>query len=696
MPKTDPDSSRDSNVDDGLTSSASSADAAAHSDWHQLESFVDQLQEHARELRDASEFYRELLDGCVTLLAAEAGAVWQSAGRGKWQVVHQTNLPVHLLDEDSHARSQHDKLLASIQQRDEATVVQPRSEVIQNAANPTEHVASLVAVSEASDSSMCSCIIEWFHRPGSSPEVQRGRLELLETVALVAGDFHLHQQLRTLQSERGRYDQSLGLMRRFQQSTDLRQAAYEVANEGRRFVAADRLSIVAKRGSSWKLLAASGVDRIEARGDATKGLQELAAATAQWGEPLEYSDASAAEQELPPRLESVITRHIDQAQTRKLVAVPLQSQTDQDDQQPKPQSAEIVLVAEQFTSDTEQFSRQHVLEFAMLSQPALKQAMQLDRFPMRTCLRWADRWERVRDRMGLTKLTAAVAAALLIVAALIFVQVDYEVEATAALKPVVERDIFATADGKVHEVRITHGDQVQAGAVLALLRDPQLELDLQRVEGEIATTRKRLEAIAVARTDRQVREEVSNEKLPLSAEAEQLEKQMASLRLQRKILTQRQEGLTLRSPIAGTVLTLDVQNMLQSRPVQRGQVLFTVADTSGGWRLEAEVPQDRIGRVAEAREQSDEALPVRFRLAGETDQTYTGVVTSISTAAVVNTDDLDQPSPPFEVKVDIDEADRVPARPGMTAQAKIYCGRRSLGYVWLHDIWETVYGWLVF
>jgi len=28
--------------------------------------------------------------------------------------------------------------------------------------------------------------------------------------------------------------------------------------------------------------------------------------------------------------------------------------------------------------------------------------------------------------------------------------------------------------------------------------------------------------------------------------------------------------------------------------------------------------------------------------------------------------------------------------------AKIACGRRSLGYVWLHELWDTVRGWLVF
>ena len=172
----------------------------------------------------------------------------------------------------------------------------------------------------------------------------------------------------------------------------------------------------------------------------------------------------------------------------------------------------------------------------------------------------------------------------IVVAMLSLVHVDYEVEAPATLRPRIERDVFASTDGKISEIEIAHGDQVKAGEVLAVLQDPKLLLEVQRVTGEIATTRKRLEAIAVARTDRQVREETNSEKLPLSAEAEQLEKRLTSLRLQQQILAKRREALTLRSPIDGTVLTLDVQNQLHTRPVQRGQVLFTVADTTAGWR----------------------------------------------------------------------------------------------------------------
>jgi hypothetical protein len=47
-------------------------------------------------------------------------------------------------------------------------------------------------------------------------------------------------------------------------------------------------------------------------------------------------------------------------------------------------------------------------------------------------------------------------------------------------------------------------------------------------------------------------------------------------------------------------------------------------------------------------------------------------------------------------KSQLNDSEQREVRPGITAQAEIECGRRSLGYVWLHDVWDTVVGWLRF
>jgi multidrug efflux pump subunit AcrA (membrane-fusion protein) len=276
------------------------------------------------------------------------------------------------------------------------------------------------------------------------------------------------------------------------------------------------------------------------------------------------------------------------------------------------------------------------------------------------------------------------------------VQTDFEIEATATLMPREVRDVFATATGTVREIKIAHGDQVGQGAVLAELDDPQLDLETERVRGELETVRKRLEAIAVMRTDRRSNNELTADRLPLSAEAKQLELRQESLRAQEMILSKQREALTLRSPLTGTVLTLDVQNMLRGRPVERGQVLFTIANTNSGWQLETRVPQDLAGHVVAAADSSDEPLTAWFRLAGNRDHTYTGHVTEIAKAAVLDPQQLGEALPEVCVRVDVEEESLPTAKPEMQARVRVNCGRRSIGYVWLHDVWDNIHSWLAF
>jgi hypothetical protein len=58
-------------------------------------------------------------------------------------------------------------------------------------------------------------------------------------------------------------------------------------------------------------------------------------------------------------------------------------------------------------------------------------------------------------------------------------------------------------------------------------------------------------------------------------------------------------------------------------------------------------------------------------------------------------------SPTVIVKVALDELRLSDSalrelRPGVSARAQIDCGRRSIGYVWLHDIWDAAIEWLWF
>jgi hypothetical protein len=130
--------------------------------------------------------------------------------------------------------------------------------------------------------------------------------------------------------------------------------------------------------------------------------------------------------------------------------------------------------------------------------------------------------------------------------------------------------------------------------------------------------------------------------------------------------------------------------------VERGQVLLTIADATTGWELKADVPQRQIGHVLEAQQQQKTPLAATYRLAGDVAQSYPGHVAAVSAAAPLDADHLHDESPPVEVRIALDGDPPAAARSGMNANVRIHCGRRSLGYVWLHDVGATLYRWTTF
>jgi multidrug efflux pump subunit AcrA (membrane-fusion protein) len=166
-------------------------------------------------------------------------------------------------------------------------------------------------------------------------------------------------------------------------------------------------------------------------------------------------------------------------------------------------------------------------------------------------------------------------------------------------------------------------------------------------------------------------------------------------------LNHERQQLLVTSPIAGRVVTWDLANRLIARPVERGEVLVTVADLSADWQLELEVPDDRIGYVLAAQRELSPDLPVRFRLSSDDREQHHGHIAEICQTANVAADKASTPSPSVLVKVALDSLDAAELagqelRPGVSARAQIACGRRPIGYVWLHDIFDTAIEWLRF
>jgi hypothetical protein len=148
-----------------------------------------------------------------------------------------------------------------------------------------------------------------------------------------------------------------------------------------------------------------------------------------------------------------------------------------------------------------------------------------------------------------------------------------------------------------------------------------------------------------------------------------------------ELLKQKQQKLTVVSPVDGIITTWDFERELLSRPVKPGDSLLTIANDNGPWELELDAPEDRAGYIMKHRLENPE-MPVTYHLATEPGGTYEGVVVDVHESAEVHGEE----GSTVLVRVQVDKNQHPDLLlPGAGVKARLYCGRSSVGWWLFHD-----------
>ena len=228
---------------------------------------------------------------------------------------------------------------------------------------------------------------------------------------------------------------------------------------------------------------------------------------------------------------------------------------------------------------------------------------------------------------------------------------------------------------------------VNSGDPLLELEDSDLDFKRTELAGRLATASSRLATVRATRLDmrRDTPEDIRRYN-QLSSEVEELGVAIKGLQQQIDIVDARHGELTVTSPIRGHVLTWDVDDVLELRPVRRGQKLLRVAAVDGEWVMELDVADDRIGHVLTAHQASQQPLDVRFRLRSDARESHPATVERIA----VSTESKPGELASVLVTCRLEPGSTLDLRPGATTVAKIKCGRRSLGYVLFHELIDAI------
>lgn len=267
--------------------------------------------------------------------------------------------------------------------------------------------------------------------------------------------------------------------------------------------------------------------------------------------------------------------------------------------------------------------------------------------------------------------------------------IDFELPARGELQPRIRRDVFAPLDGVVRELHLKDGADVREGEILLTLANDDLEFEQTRVDGELQTTRRQLATVVSSRLEATPPGgPVGPGKDPrgtLAGEEERLKQVIRGLERQAELLRKRRVELDVTAPLAGRVVTPNVEQRLRARPLRRGQHLCTIVRESGEWELDLRVADRDIGHLVAARA-ANPAVPLRFALANTPAETRPGQITRISEWT-----ELDPHGDPVvRVTAELVGDEGRLARAGTTVHARIHCGRRPLAVVWLRDFWELI------
>ncbi|MEN1678838.1 MAG: efflux RND transporter periplasmic adaptor subunit [Planctomycetota bacterium] len=521
-----------------------------------------------------------------------------------------------------------------------------------------------------------------------------GLMRFLEAVADRAARFQAADDLKAANDPRDAATQLHRLTLAVHQPWSRSEVLASVAAEGRRLLNCDRVAVAVARGGGVRLEAVSGAATLNRRSGELKRLEQLAAAVHRWGEPLFYDEADPDQLEShsqrPPQIADALEAYLDESAARQLAFVPLRENAEAS--QSRPAAGMIAENRAKRDGGGEHGSAApNLWLLADHAGVAIGRATRLARLPIVGPMLGARSLRHALTRRWLPRAAAVAIGLASVVAALLLVRVDYSIRVTGELTPLVQQHVFAPSDGVVLELHAEHGQPVAAGDSLLALRSPDLELERTRIRGELATAAQELAAAQAARLE--ILAGATGGRTPgeLAAERLRAEQRIEALRAELGLLDEQADRLRVVSPIDGSVVTWGAEQTLAARPVRRGQRLLTVADLKSGWRVRLEAPDRHAAAILDQQQQSGSGVDVRlvtadrpdvvrrvtadrFRLATERD-----AATGESRLAMEATLPAD-PAAGF--------------RPGAQVVGRVECGRRSLAYAWLGDVYHELRRWL--
>jgi biotin carboxyl carrier protein len=619
-------------------------------------------------------FEREFLTRVLKGVDGSAIAIWFDPGGETLYMRYKRDLPSEQLQKDAESWKQHGLLLKLASKRGDALLVPPGWSQ-DEAANPTRRELLLTSALVLSGQKV---VLEVFRDPAAGSVRQReADLRFLQTAAEFAADRVRAQQMALLSQSQADWKKLDRFAQQAHATLELDKTCLQIVNEAVAFLGCDRVTLAVRERKHAVVKAVSGQSEVNRRANLVRLQERLADAVMK--SPTAVIVGPRVQQ-YEPDLDEVVHAYLEESGAKTLFAIPLRR-----NESAVPAGA---ILLEQFD---ERISAESIVDrashVAAHATTAIEHALDNEQILLGSFRRRAGRALAESLRLRRLLILAVLAG---IVAALAFIPMHLRMEGTGALRAQVRRGVFAPESGTVRQVPVTHGQRVHEGQTLAILENTELEVQLQQAHEELASAS---ETLKIKESERAQRGMPELRQIQLDGEIAELTDRISHLKGRESLLQKQLDSLTLVSPIDGAIATWEPQRQLRDRPVAAGNLLLSVIDEKGPWRIELKLPEVDAGPVLEKWNAREPGQPVRveYMLATHPQLRYPGTLEEVA----LRTETVDA-EPVLYLTIAPDADQPPPFRDGAEVRAKIDCGEHSVGYVVFRELIEFFHSRVLF
>ena len=468
-------------------------------------------------------------------------------------------------------------------------------------------------------------------------------------------------------------------------SLDPSETAKEIANEMRRVLDCDRVTVLTTRGRDCKVVAVSGQPSVNRRSNVLYLLRKLVKKVL----PTKQSFWYPSEKSLPQEIDNPLQAYLGNSATRSLIVVPMFDNTKQRSDSPDAvQAKQRIIGGVVIEHCSEQWNRSDVENAVEVvtrhAGDALRNAHHHRQLLFYPVWKWLGKSKIVLAARNLPKTIAAAMALAGIILLLTFCPANLKIACDGVLIPEYRSKVFVPLNGTVAEIKVAHGEKVEAGDLLVRLINNDLENEATELAGRLDELKSRIENTETILLSPNVDDQELGERNLNSQKA-----QLASLERQQELVKQKLGNLNIVSPHNGQVVTWNLADRLKQRPVSRGEELMEIVDVDREWQLELDVPSRSFGHIQKAFrdriENDGDPIEVEFILAADPEKSFKGKLVEIGKATQLNS----EAGPTVNLKIEIDNQEELDIRQiKSSVSANVICRKTTLGYSMFHGVSE--------